>query len=247
MTCLRAWTPSLSMSTSVGSLGERAVEAARARRLAHGLPQSPRMVVSSRPDDEADFTPLCAAGIENWAMAGSGRFVVVDGRLESVPGDDVGLCWCTVPTPADFVLRLSWLRWRHEDTSAVVLRFPRPQTAAESNNPAWLATTRGFAVRIDEVGIPGASSIHLTGAIFNEPTQRITPRAARGAAEWNDFEITVRGNRYEVALNGRPVTAFLNTDPARGLASAPESPSFIGVQVAPGSRVAFRDIRIKPL
>jgi hypothetical protein len=184
--------------------------------------------------------------MDNWQMAGSGRFVVVDGRLESVPGDDVGLCWCTVPTPPDFSLRLSWLRWRHEDTSGIVLRFPRPQPG-EAANPAWIASTRGYAVRIDEVGMPGATSIHMTGAIFNEPAQQITPRGARPAAEWNEFEITVRGQRYEVMLNGRPVTEFVNTDAGRGLPSAPGAPSFIGVQVAPGSRVAFRDIFIKAL
>jgi hypothetical protein len=203
-------------------------------------------MVGNRATDVAGFTRLFAEGMDNWEMAGSGRFVVVDGRLESVPGDDVGLCWCTVPTPPDFILRLSWLRWRHEDTSAVVLRFPRPQPG-ETANPAWVATTRGYAVRIDEVGIPGATSIHMTGAIFNEPAQHITPRAARPAAEWNEFEITVRGQRYEVVLNGRPVTDFINTDPRRGLPSAPGAPSFIGVQVAPGSRVAFRDIMIKAL
>jgi hypothetical protein len=204
------------------------------------------MVGSGRSAEEGEFTRLFEAGEDTWEMAGSGRFVVVDGRLESVPGDDVGLCWCTLPTPADFTLRLSWLRWRHEDTSGVVLRFPRPQ-ASETANPAWLATTHGFTVRIDEVGIPGATSIHMTGAIFNEPGQRITPSAARPAAEWNDFEITVRGDHYQVVLNGRPVTAFVNTDPRRGLPSAPGAPSFIGVQVAPGSRVAFRDIFIKAL
>lgn len=246
MTCLRTWTPGLVVSTDVGNLGERPVEAARIRRVAHGLPCGPRMMGSGRATDEEEFTRLFAAGMDDWEMTGSGRFVVVDGRLESVPGDDVGLCWCTVPTPPDFVLRLSWLRWRHEDTSAVVLRFPRPQPS-ETVNPAWVATTRGYAVRIDEVGIPGSTSIHMTGAIFNEPAQRITPRAARAAAEWNDFEITVRGNHYEVALNGLVVTTFVNTDPRRGLPSAPGAPAFIGVQVAPGSRVAFRDIRMKPL
>ena len=178
-------------------------------------------------------------------MAGRGHFVVVNGRLESVPGDDFGLCWYTVPAPSDFVLRLRWLRWRHEDTSGIMVRFPRPH--ANSLNPARAASRDGFEVRIDEVGIPGASSLHMTGAIFNEPAQHIVPRAARPAAEWNEFEITVRGQRYEVALNGARVSEFANTDPSRGRPSTPDAPSFIGVQVAPGARVAFRDIRIKAL
>jgi hypothetical protein len=183
--------------------------------------------------------------MDGWENSGRGHFVVVNGRLESVPGDDFGLCWCTMPAPRDFVLRLDWLRWRHEDTSGILLRFPRPQ--ASTANPAWVAARKGFEVRIDEVGILGATNIHMTGAIFNEPAQQMAPRAARPSAEWNEFEITVRGQSYEVALNGHPVSAFINTDPTRGQPSTPGAPTFIGVQVAPGSRVAFRDIRIKAL
>jgi hypothetical protein len=102
-------------------------------------------------------------------------------------------------------------------------------------------------VQIDEVGIPGATSIHRTGAIFNEPDQELTPRPARPAAEWNEFEIAVQGQRYSVRLNDRPVTTFVNGDPARGRPSRPSAPAFIGLQVSPGSRVAFRNIRLRPL
>jgi hypothetical protein len=196
---------------------------------------------------EEGFTPLFdGVTTDRWAMAGSGHFVVVDGRLESVPGGDLGLFWCTVPTPADFVLRLRWLRWRHEDASGVFVRFPPPPSSG-ATNPSFAASRAGFEVQIDEVGIPGATAIHRTGAIFNEPTQQVTPHPARPAAEWNDFEITVQGQRYNVLLNGRQTTSFLNTDPERGRPSAPGTPSFIGLQVYPGSRVAFRNIRIRSL
>jgi len=198
------------------------------------------------PIVEEGFRPLFdGESTEHWKMAGSGHFVVVDGRLESVPGDDLGLFWCTVPTPPDFVLRLRWLRWRHEDASGVFVRFPHPQSTS-ATNAAFVAIS-GFEVQIDEVGIPGATAIHRTGAIFNEPAQQVTPHPARPAAEWNDFEITVQGQRYSVSLNGRPTTSFVNTDPERGRPSAPDAPSFIGLQVYPGSRVAFRNIRIKAL
>lgn len=196
---------------------------------------------------EDGFTALFdGRSIADWEMVGSGHFVVVDGRLESVPGDDAGLFWCTVPTPPDFVLRLRWLRWRHEDASGVFVRFPRPLSGG-APNPSVLAGRRGFEVQIDEVGIPGATAIHRTGAIFNEPSQAITPQTALPAAEWNDFEVTAQGQRYGVLLNGRRVTVFVNADPDRGRASRPDVPTFVGLQVYPGARVAFRDIRIKAL
>jgi hypothetical protein len=187
-----------------------------------------------------------AAASPPWRMAGSGVFVTVDGRLESVPGTDLGLFWCTAPTPADFVLRLGWLRWRNEDASGVFVRFPAP-TAPPGGNAALSAMQRGFEVQIDEVGIPGASAIHRTGAIFNQPLQRLHPRAARPQGEWNDFEIRVCGQHYNVALNGTPVADFENSDPLRGRPGTAAVPSYIGLQVNPGSRVAFRDIRIRAL
>jgi hypothetical protein len=194
--------------------------------------------------DESGFVPLFDGQADNWLVAGQGHFAVVGDRLESVPGEDVGVFWCVVPTPRDFVLRLRWLRWRHEDASAILVRFPFP--SADCPDPAQLAA-RGFEVRLDEVGIPGETCIYKTGAILHEPSQRLTPRAARPPMEWNDLEITAVGQHYGVALNGHPVTMFVNPDSTRGLASTADAPSFIGLQLSPGARVAFRDIRIKAL
>ena len=197
--------------------------------------------------EEDKFTSLFdGTSVLEWEMAGSGQFVIVDGRLESVPGADLGLFWCTRPMPSDFVLRLDWLRWRHEDSSGIFLRFPRPRSHAGAS-AACAPMRDGFEVQIDEVGIPGATSIHRTGAIFNEPDQRVTPHPARPAAEWNEFDITVRGQHYTVRLNGRMVTTFINSDLNRGRPSLPATPTFIGLQVSPGSRVAFRNIRMRPL
>jgi hypothetical protein len=196
---------------------------------------------------ETGFTQLFdGTSTANWRMAGSGSFVVVDGRLESVPGDDLGMLWCTTPTPVDFVLRLRWLRWRQEDASGVFLRFPAPLDDG-ARNPVFDVIQRGFEVQIDEVGIPGATRVHKTGAIFNQPDQRLRPRAAHPPAEWNEFEITVQGDRYAVELNGEVVSSFVNPDPTRGVPSRPGAPSFIGLHLYPGARVAFRNIRIKSL
>src|SRR5690606_3038093 len=85
--------------------------------------------------------PDCRA----WRSAGSGTYVAVDGRLESVPGEGVGLFWCTEPTPPDFLLRLEWLRWRETDASGVLVRFPEP-VAQPRGNPASVAMRDGFEI-----------------------------------------------------------------------------------------------------
>lgn len=89
--------------------------------------------------------------------------------------------------------------------------------------------------------------MHRTGAIYNQPTQVLTPRPARPPAEWNTFDITVRGQLYVVHLNGQQVTRFENTDARRGRPTSGAAPSYIGLQIHPGSRVAFRNITIEPL
>ena len=218
--------------------------------LTRGAPIVPPVRLQPPParpalDDDGFRALFNGRDTSGWRMAGCGGFVVVDGRLESVPGNDLGLFWCTDATPADFVLRVDWLRWRHEDASGVFVRFPEPSGPPEAN-PAFVAIQRGFEVQIDEVGIPGASAIHRTGAIFNQPVQRLFPRTARPPGEWNAFEISVRGQHYTVALNGEPVAVFDNADPARGRCGTPAAPSYVGLQVYPGSRVAFRDVRIRP-
>ena len=56
-----------------------------------------------------------------WTFTGTGRLSfpterrisgmrVLRGALETMPGNDLGLYWCTQPTPKNFILRLQWLR-----------------------------------------------------------------------------------------------------------------------------------------
>ena len=178
-----------------------------------------------------------------WATAGAGGFVVVDDRLEYVPGDDLGLYWWTIPTPANFVLSLEWLRWRNEDVSGVFLRFPRPRASADGN-PAFDAIFHGLKVQLDEIGPPGGTAIHRTGAFFGERSQVLRPPVVRGPAEWNALEIAVRGPHYAVRLNGKLTSELDNRDSTRGHASTSRVPSYIGLHSSPGSRVAFRRIGI---
>lgn len=175
-----------------------------------------------------------------------GDFIVTDGTLESVPGSDLGLFWYTEPTPADFILKLEWLRWQDDANSGVFLRFPHPDSKGY-NNTAYVGVDFGFEVQIDEFGAPDGADIHKTGAIYNEPGQTLTLKPARPTGAWNEFEIHVQGQTYTVRLNGEQVTTFQNPHPDRGLPTTENGPSFIGLQSYPGARVAFRNIQIRAL
>jgi hypothetical protein len=235
---------------TVGSPNPMLTGIALARRMADHLTAKPRIVTV-----EAGFEPIFdGTTLTNWRMStiinqpgrdDPGRFVIVDGALQSQPGTDLGLLWYSLPMPADFVLKLQWNRALHEDNSGVFVRFPHPNSK-NYNNAAYVAIQFGFEVQIDELGVPDGLAIHRTGAIYDEPTQTLTPQAALPAGQWNDFEIRVQGQTYTVFLNGNQVTVFNNPHVGRGLPSSPGAPSFVGLQTHTG-RVSFRDIRVKPL
>lgn len=233
---------------TIGSPNPMLTGVALARRLGDHL--APKPTPYSAPDG---FTALFDGfSTDRWRMAGGGKFIVVNGALESVPaGGPLGLYWCTTPTPADFVLKLEWRRTSESDNSGVFVRFPHPDSKGYDNT-AWVGVHFGFEVQIDEAGQPDGLEIHKTGAVYDQPVQALTRQAAKPVGEWNEFEIRVEGQTYTVSLNGTQVTRFVFTTgsdaahPDRGLPSTLNVPRFIGLQAHTG-RVAFRNIRIKAL
>lgn len=196
----------------------------------------------------------------NWRMStikkqvnsNPGFFRVINGTLESVAGNDLGLLWCTKPTPANFILKLEWLRWQDDANSGVFIRFPDPESKSY-NNSAYVGVQFGFEVQIDEFGRPDGRGIHKTGAIYREDGREdnevLTLKTAHPVGQWNEYEIRVQNQQYTVFLNGDQVCVFNNPYPGRGLPSTSAAPSFIGLQCYPNPnyRVAFRRIRIKTL
>lgn len=174
------------------------------------------------------------------------NFIVVDETLESVPdGNDLGLYWYTEPLPADFILKLEWLRWGDRDNSGVFIRFPKPDSKGYDNT-AYVGVNFGLEVQIDEYAQPSGDPKSKTGAIYSfaAPKDRST---ILPVGQWQEFEIRVQGQNYTVLLNGEQVTAFAFTsDPTFPDRALPET-RFIGLQAYPGSRVAFRKIRFKAL
>lgn len=180
-----------------------------------------------------------------------GSFRVINGALESYAGNDMGILWCKKPTPANFVLRLQWLRWTDRTNSGVYLRFPDPESKGYDNS-AFVPDDFGFEVQIDEFG---GDPIHRTGAIYRKDNrtdgQTLSQKPARPVGEWNDYEIVVQNQLYTVKLNGDEVCVFDNTGRylTRGLPSTAAAPAFIGLQCYSdnNSRVAFCNLRIKAI
>lgn len=139
-------------------------------------------------------------------------------------------------------------------------------------NRAWTAVHSGFEVQIDEqaagdqrIGERNGLDKNRTGAIYKIPTgqdgeprlQDFQPGLRLQSRQDNDLEIEVRADAqnpqndvYTVRVNGTRTTTFVNTDTTRGV-SPDRDPAldsgYIGLQSYSGSRLAFRDIRIRRL
>jgi choline dehydrogenase-like flavoprotein len=249
------YTISPALFPTVGSPNPMLTGIALARRMGDRIVNPPPVT----PD--AGFTLLFdGTTLNRWRMStirnqpgrdDPGSFIVSGGALEARTGTDLGLLWYTEPAPADFVLRLEWMRTAPGDNSGVFLRFPHPEQQ-NYDNTAYVAITLGLEVQIDEEARPDGAGIHRTGGIYKLAAPDLNLLNVRNVGEWNLYEITVQGNRYTVVLNGQEVTRFDFTPgsdpqfPKRALAPTATEPRFIGLQTHTG-RVRFRKIQWKAL
>jgi len=236
-----------SLFPTIGSPNPMLTGVAMCRRLAdHLIPQPDPQIVE--PGFTSMFDGITAnrwrmSKIQNQTNDNPGNGIIASGALEVVPGNDIGLFWYTKPMPENYILKLEWLRFKHDDNSGIFVRFPHPDSKGYDNT-AYVAVNFGFEIQIDELGKPSGLPIHTTGAIYNEVNQTLTQQSAQPAGVWNELEIQVEGQTYVVLLNGVQVTRFINSHSSRGTTT---EQNFIGLQTYPGSRMAYRNIRFKPL
>lgn len=163
---------------------------------------------------------------EGWRQIGPGGFnLLPDGSLESYGG--MGLFYYAERPFRDFILELEYRTPSPGANSGIFVRFP------EQTDDPWVPVDAGYEIQIDDNPDP----LHRTGAIYTfSPAARL---ASRPAGEWNQYRIEVRGQRYEVYLNGEKVNDFIGSRGREG---------YIGLQNHDDdSKVAFRNIRVTPL
>ena len=218
------------------------------------------------------FTPLFnGRDLSGWKVpAGdNGHWRVVDGVVdydaESEAKDEKSL-WSEKEF-GDFVLRLEWrikatpyvnpnvpiIRWdgsHKKGADGKEIRIPVPDSdsgiylrgssKAQVNIWAWpVGSGEVYGYRMDEK-LPTAVRAGVT------PSKN----ADRDIGEWNAFEITMRGDRLTVVLNGETVIskAQLPGVPARGaIALQHHGAKKDGTWTSPPSLVQFRNLAIREL
>jgi hypothetical protein len=230
-----------------------------------------RALAQAPADAEGFISLFNGKDLTGWKVpAGDGgHWKVVDGVIDydaqSQAGGDKSL-----PTERefeDFVLRLEW---RIKETPYVnkEVRIILPDgshkkgpdgqdvkiAVPDSDSGVYL---RGFPkaqvnIWCWPVGSGEVYGYRMDAKMPPEVRAGVTPRvlADKNVGEWNAFEITLRGDRLSVDVNGRRVieNAQLPGIPARGPVVLQHHGAKKGDEwTSPPSLVQFRNIRIKPL
>lgn len=229
----------------------------------------PRLAAEDKPPE--GFTPLFnGKDLSGWKVPSgdNGHWKVTDGVIDydarSEAKGDRNL-W-TEKSYKDFVLRVDW-RFKMDKgfINRVPILLPSGDTKMEDGKPV--------TVEIEEVdsgiylrGVP-KSQVNIwmwpcgSGEIWGYRTDKgmsaeiraaCTPKkkADKPRGEWNTFEITMKGDRVWVKLNGEEVisNAVLKGIPAEGPIALQHHGGFKGDKwTGPPSLIQFRNIAIKEL
>jgi hypothetical protein len=161
-------------------------------------------------------------GLENFNRVGDANWVATDGAIQaSTGGKDPGYLVTKVPYK-DFQMRVEF--WSSDDAnSGVFVRCQNPNQITDEN--CYEANI--FDQRPDP--------IYATGAIVK--VAKLNGPMIKAGGKWNTYEITAKGNRLTLVLNG---TQTVDVEDSK-LASGP-----IALQWGRGV-IKFRKVEIKAL
>ena len=163
------------------------------------------------------------AGLENWNRVGDGNWRAVDGVIQVDKRTDKSASYLmTKNSYADFQIRIEF--WVSEEgNSGIYMR------CSDLSN---IVDTTCYEANIAD---RGRDPSYGTGVIVH--IAKVSPPMPKAGGKWNTYEITAKGSRLTVDLNGVR-TADANDSK---FSSGP-----IGLQYAVGV-VKFRKVQIRPL
>jgi hypothetical protein len=168
--------------------------------------------------------------LNGWEHLGPGGFTIENGLLKT----------------EGCVIKVVYKTTSPASNSGVFVRI------ADKPKDEWFAVHHGYEVQI----LDKNDEFHSTGAIYS--LSKVTSRAAKSTGEWNTMEITLKGPRILVSVNGTQVNDFdpkqpvpertKEWEPERG--PRPEV-GYIGIQnhddYAQNTNVYFKEISVRSL
>jgi hypothetical protein len=128
-------------------------------------------------------------------------FVVRDGLLVSIPDAPEDDLWYTREKIGNATLRVVYKVGAPSANSGVFIRIPSEPKSEDD------AINKGIEVQIQDTG----NDYHCTGVLYSMTQAKARPY--KPAGEWNTLEITLKGPRTTVKLNGVLVTDYVGSAP----------------------------------
>ena len=174
-------------------------------------------------DDSQQWIALIdgSKGLENWRQVGEANWHAVDGAVQADASRDGDGYLVSNASYRDVSIRAEF--WVDEDANSGIF--------VRCTEPANITPMSSYEVNIFD---KRPDPTYGTGAIVGIAAVKPMPRAA---GRWNVYEITAKGNRLTVLLNG---VQTVNVEDSR-FRSGP-----IAVQYG-GGVVRFRKLEVKPL
>jgi hypothetical protein len=123
-------------------------------------------------------------------------FVVRDGLLMSIPAAPEDDLWYTREKIGNATLRVVYKVGAPSANSGVFIRIPVTPKSEDD------AINKGIEVQIQDTG----DDYHCTGVLYSMTQAKSRPYTPAG--DWNTLEITMRGPRTTVKLNGQLITDY---------------------------------------
>ncbi|MGP3986039.1 OmpL47-type beta-barrel domain-containing protein [Streptomyces sp. 3N207] len=195
----------------------------------------------------------------NWEQVGGGRFGLNDdGTMTSdAKVDGMGMLWYPKRKYADFSLKLQFrddAPGEGRANSGVFVRFPDVHDHPEESRPEWVAIKYGHELQI--LDRPDGD-MYKTGSVYGFDRVGLAGAGVTPKGTWNDYEIRVIGQHYEIYRNGRLINEFENDrgqvfEPPRGDDPGTDgrryASGYLGLQVHGATDVvSFRNVRLKEL
>lgn len=122
--------------------------------------------------------------------------VVRGGLLVSIPDAPEDDLWYTREKIGDATLRVVYKVSQPDANSGVFIRIPDAPKSEDD------AINKGIEVQIQDTG----NDYHCTGVLYSMTAAKARPY--KPAGEWNTLEISMKGPRTVVKLNGQVVTDY---------------------------------------
>ncbi len=199
------------------------------------------------------------ASFAKWEQVGGGSFSLnPDGSITSgTTQGGLGMLWFPERKYGDFSLKLQWrddAPGTGNANSGVFVRFPQIHDHPEEPRPEWAAIKFGHEVQVFD---SPTGDMYKTGSVYGFDRVGLAGAGVTQKGTWNDYEIRVVDQHYEVYRNGVLINEFdniggLDFSPPRsddpGTDGRRYASGYIGLQVhGTTDVVSYRDVRIKYL